>query len=428
MEVEKFNIEESVEGNKAKIKVIGVGGGGTNMINRVAQDKELLPVTLIAANTDAQHLEASKADIKIQLGDKLTKGLGAGMNPEVGRNSALESESKIRDILQGADIIFVAAGLGGGTGTGAAPVIAKIAREIGALTISIVTTPFKYEGKKREKLANQGLEEMEVHSDSIVIIPNSKLSAIIDKSTSYRDAFKIVDSILFRAVNGMCGVIINHGDGDMNVDFADLKTVMKYKGRALMGIGEASGERSAINALKNAIESPLLENVSLEGASGALIHFQFNPNYPLLEIEESMNYIHESVDEYADVIFGTTPDEAMDESQIKVTIIATGFNKKGENSPSILETDTVDMMDETQIKPDKANIQEIKHHISDDSDDAPIANTIIEKKEEEPKEKKEEPNVELSLQKIISSIDNLSSVDSNDLDYPTVLRNTWRKK
>lgn len=406
--MDKFNIQEASGHNIAKIKVIGVGGGGTNMINRIAQDKESLPITLIAANTDAQHLEASDADIKIQLGSELTKGLGAGMNPEVGKNSALESEAKIREVLEGADIVFVAAGLGGGTGTGAAPVVARIAREVGALTISTVTTPFKYEGKKREKIAIAGLEEIQSESDSIVVIPNSKLSSIIDRTTGYKDAFAIVDTILFRAVNGICGVIINHGHGDMNVDFADLRTIMKYKGKALMGIGKASGERAAINALKNAIESPLLDDVSLDGASGVLIHFQFHPNYPLVEIEESMtSVVYERVEEYADVILGTTPDESITEEDfVAVTIIATGFNKKSDmKESSILETEMQENMSEADESIDKS---------------------MVDKTEIQNEEIHQEEPMDLSMQKIIDNIENsIPNVDSNNLEHPTIIRNSF---
>lgn len=319
-----FNIQEKV--NMARIKVIGVGGGGTNMINHMAREA-ILPITLIAANTDAQHLNSSLAPIKIQLGEKLTKGLGAGAVPNIGKEAAIESVEEISEALQDSDIVFVAAGLGGGTGTGAAPIVASIAKELGALTICVVTKPFKYEGRKRKKLAEEGLDELKKNCDSIVVIPNDKLKSAVDKNTGFKDAFKVVDNILFRAVNGMSGVILEHGESDINVDFADMKTVMSHKGMALMGIGEATGDSAPTEALKRAIESPLLDDVNLDGARGILIHFTFHPDYSYVEIENAMDVIDDTVDEEADVIFGTTTDENMQKDMVKVILIATGFDK-----------------------------------------------------------------------------------------------------
>jgi cell division protein FtsZ len=327
-----FNIEEKVD--MADIKVIGVGGGGTNMINHMAS-KETLPITLIAANTDAQHLNSSAASLKIQIGEKRTKGLGAGAVPDVGKEAALESVEEIAMALQDTDIVFVAAGLGGGTGTGAAPVVASIAKETGALTICVVTKPFKYEGRKRRKLADQGLAELKKCCDSIVVIPNDKLKSAVDKTTGFKDAFKVVDDVLFRAVNGMAGVILEHGESDINVDFADMKTVMSHKGMALMGIGEANGENSPIEALRRAIESPLLDDVDLDGAQGILIHFTFHPNYPYIEIEDAMEVIDDTVDEDADVIFGTTTDESIPLDTVKVILIATGFDRELDEAPVV---------------------------------------------------------------------------------------------
>jgi len=325
--MEPFSIEESKTLTGARIVAVGVGGGGGNMIGYMLRD-QIPGIELIMANTDAQVLEQGIAATKIQLGAKLTKGLGAGMKPEVGKESALESYEDIARALEGADIVFVAAGLGGGTGTGAAPIIAKIAKEVGALTIAVVTKPFSFEGKKRLKLAEEGLEELKRESDSIVVIPNDKLLSIIDPKLGIKESFKIVDSVLARAVSGTSGVILSSGDNDINLDFADLQTVMSHRGLALMGVGEYQGENAAYEAIKNAIESPLLDNMSINGALGVLVHFSMHPEFPFMELSAAMDVVHNSVDDGADVIFGTTTDENIPEDFIRITLVATGFEKK----------------------------------------------------------------------------------------------------
>ncbi len=325
--MEPFSIEESTTLTGARIVAIGVGGGGGNMIGYML--KEQIPgIELIMANTDAQVLEQGIAATKIQLGAKLTKGLGAGMKPEVGKESALESYEDLTRALQGADIVFVAAGLGGGTGTGAAPIIAKCAKDVGALTIAVVTKPFSFEGKKRLKLAEEGLQELKNESDCIVVIPNDKLLSIIDPKLGIKESFKIVDSVLARAVSGTSGVILASGDNDINLDFADLQTVMSHRGLALMGVGEYKGENAAYEAIKNAIESPLLDNMSVNGALGVLVHFNMHPEFPFMELSAAMDVVHNSVDEGADVIFGTTTDESLPKDFIRITLVATGFEKK----------------------------------------------------------------------------------------------------
>ncbi|MBN2870256.1 MAG: cell division protein FtsZ [Campylobacterales bacterium] len=325
--MEPFSIEESKTLTGARIVAVGVGGGGGNMIGYML--KEQIPgIELIMANTDAQVLEQGSAATKIQLGAKLTKGLGAGMKPEVGKESALESYEDLARALEGADIVFVAAGLGGGTGTGAAPIIAKIAKEVGALTIAVVTKPFSFEGKKRLKLADDGLEELKKESDSIVVIPNDKLLSIIDPKLGIKESFKIVDSVLARAVSGTSGVILASGDNDINLDFADLQTVMSHRGLALMGVGEYKGDNAAYEAIKNAIESPLLDNMSITGALGVLVHFSMHPEFPFMELSAAMDVVHNSVDDSADVIFGTTTDENLPQDFIRITLVATGFEKK----------------------------------------------------------------------------------------------------
>lgn len=333
-----FSIEESKSTYGAKIKVIGVGGGGGNMVNHMIS-QGITGIDLIVANTDAQALDHSLATTKIQIGEKKTKGLGAGMVPEVGKESALESYEEIKSALENADIVYVASGLGGGTGTGAAPVIAQAAKEIGALTVSVVTKPFMFEGRKRLKLADAGLNELKKESDSIVVIPNDKLLAIVDKGLGIKDSFKIVDDVLSRAVGGMSQVVLSSGQSDINVDFADVKTVMSHRGMALMGVGESTGDSAASEAVKSAIESPLLDNMSINGALGVLIHFHIPPTCPLSDISEAMNVVYDSVDEDADVIFGTTTDENMDENSVKVTIVATGFENKLEKTKELKELD-----------------------------------------------------------------------------------------
>ncbi len=331
---EPFNIEEVTKITGANIKAVGVGGGGGNMIAHMINEG-IEGIELIVANTDAQALSTSKAHTKIQLGEKLTRGLGAGMKPEIGKEAALESYEHLKEKFDGADIVFISAGMGGGTGTGAAPVIAQAAKEVGALTISVVTRPFKFEGRKRARLAEEGIEELKKESDSIVVIPNDKLLSIVDRKLGIRDSFKIVDDVLARAVGGISGVILSYGQNDINLDFADVQTVMSHRGLALMGVGEAVGENSAYEAIKSAVESPLLDNVSINGAMGVLVHFTIHPDYPLVDIGEAMDVVYESADEDAHVIFGTTTNENMSPDQVKITLIATGFEAQKEQQEPI---------------------------------------------------------------------------------------------
>jgi cell division protein FtsZ len=324
-----FTIEESTATNGARIVAIGVGGGGGNMVGHMINEG-VEGIEMIVANTDAQVLQSSFAPTKIQMGTRLTKGLGAGMKPSVGKDSAIESYDDIRTAIEGADIVFVAAGLGGGTGTGAAPVIAQIAKDVGALTIAVVTKPFSFEGRKRHKLAEEGLNDLKKESDSIVIIPNDKLLSIIDKNLGLKESFRIVDAVLAQAVSGTSGVILASGDNDINLDFADLKTVMCHQGIALMGVGEYQGENAAYEAIRSAIESPLLDNMSINGAMGVLVHFTMHPDFPMISISEAMGVVEESADEDADVIFGTTTDATLPVDYIKITLVATGFEHEDE--------------------------------------------------------------------------------------------------
>ena len=337
--MEEFEIdivETKCHTTDAKIKAIGVGGGGGNMINHMINEG-IHNIDLIVANTDAQALNSSIAPYKMQLGLNATRGLGAGMVPDKGREAALESFDDIKTMLEGADIVFISAGLGGGTGTGAAPIIAQAAKEIGALTVSIVTSPFKFEGRKRTKLAREGLEELKRESDSIIVVPNEKLLSIVEKNLGIKESFSMVDDILAQAVGGISKVILSHGDNDINLDFADVKTVMSHRGLALMGAGYAVGANAAYDAAKIAIESPLLDNVSIDGAMGVLVHFDIHPEYPIMEIGEAMDIVEESADDDASVIFGTTTNEDMEIDEVRITIVATGF----EDKDAIVETKSI---------------------------------------------------------------------------------------
>ena len=307
----------------AKIIVIGVGGGGSNAVNRMIE-AGIKGVQFIVVNTDVQALNDSRAPIKIQLGSELTRGLGAGANPTIGRQAAIEDTEKIMDVLEGADMVFVTTGLGGGTGTGAAPVIAALAIELGALTVAVVTKPFTVEGKKRMRQAEEGLAELRGCVDTIITIPNSKLKEVEEK-ISIMEAFRRADDILLQAVQGISNLITV--PGIINLDFADVKSVMQGMGVALMGIGHGSGDGAAIKAMKAAIDSKLLEENSIKGARGALINITGSKDMPLDEIEDAISLIHEEADEEANIIFGTVFDESMEDS-VKITVIATGFDNK----------------------------------------------------------------------------------------------------
>ena len=303
----------------AKMKVIGVGGGGCNMINHMIREGfTKTDVELMVANTDAQALEKSIANTRILLGENTTKGLGCGMDPALAKMAAEENYDDLKDRLDYSDIVFVGSGLGGGTGTGAAPIVAKAAKEKKALTIGVVTTPFGFEGKKRMRLAQEGLEELKKECDSIIVIPNQNLLKIIDKKTGLKDAFKIVDNVLFQAVNGMISVILESGDSDINVDYADVKKVMTHRGLALMGIGVS------------------------HGAMGVLVHFKMSPDCSLLEIESAMNIIEDTVDKDADVTWGTTTDPKMENNRVEVTLIATGFERSIEEKKQVASDNVAD--------------------------------------------------------------------------------------
>lgn len=304
----------------AVIKVVGVGGGGTNAVNRMV-DAGLRGVEFIAVNTDAQALLMCDADIKIHIGAKITRGLGAGANPEVGRQAADESRDELREALKGADMVFVTAGKGGGTGTGAAPVIAEIARELGALAVGVVTKPFSFEGRKRASQAEQGIESLSKKVDTLIIIPNDRLLQVVERRTSIVDAFKVADDVLRQGVQGITDLITV--PGLINLDFADVRTIIRNAGSALMGIGTASGEHRGVEAARAAISSPLLES-SIDGATGILLNITGGRDLGLFEVNEAAEIISTAADPDANVIFGAVIDESMDD-QMRVTVIATGF-------------------------------------------------------------------------------------------------------
>ncbi len=323
-----FEMVDPIESG-ARIKAIGIGGGGGNAVNTMIEEG-LKGVDFIVANTDSQALDANKADIKIQIGDSLTKGLGAGANPEVGRRAAMEDKERIREFLAGADMIFITAGMGGGTGTGAGPVIASVAREVGALTVGVVTKPFIFEGKRRMQQAEEGIRELKDKVDTLVVIPNQRLLSIAGKSTTLLETFKVADGVVTQAVRGIADLIVT--PGLINLDFADVRTVMREMGFALMGAASATGENRALEAAQQAISSPLLEDVSINGARGVLINVTGGADMSLFEVNEAATLIQAEAHEDATIIFGAVIDEAI-EDELRITVIATGFGDEGVHMP-----------------------------------------------------------------------------------------------
>ncbi|OFZ19053.1 MAG: cell division protein FtsZ [Bdellovibrionales bacterium RBG_16_40_8] len=318
-----FELEET-SSIGANIKVIGVGGGGGNAVQTMIEGG-LSGIEFVVANTDRQALEANKSNKKIQLGADLTKGLGAGANPEIGKRAAIESYNDVVEALEGADMVFVTGGMGGGTGTGGAPIVAKIARELGALTIGVVTRPFVFEGKKRKKHADQGVSELRENVDTLIVIPNQKLLTVAGEKTPLLETFKRADEVLLQAVKGISDLI--NIRGLINLDFADIRTVMANKGMAIMGTGVAKGDNRAVEAASQAISSPLLENISIEGATGIIINVTGGPDLTLWEVNEASTLITEAAHEDAEVIFGAVINSEMKE-EIHVTVIATGFQSR----------------------------------------------------------------------------------------------------
>ncbi len=322
---------EDAQPATARIKVIGVGGGGGNAVERMIA-AQVAGIEFVTANTDLQALRRNRAPVKLQLGMKLTKGLGAGANPEIGRSAALEDSEVVREALAGADMVFVTAGLGGGTGTGAAPIIANLARELGSLVVAVVTKPFGFEGRRRRQQAEEGLAALRQVVDTVITIPNDKLLHTVDRQTSVAAAFLMADDILRQAVQGISDLITV--PGEINLDFADVKTIMSGMGMALMGTGVAEGEHRAVEAAQRAISSPLLEDASIHGARGVLINVTGGEDMTLLEVSEAANIIQEAADPDANIIFGTVIDRAL-QGKVKVTVIATGFLRDEARVPSL---------------------------------------------------------------------------------------------
>jgi cell division protein FtsZ len=319
-----FELDEAPQA--AKIKVIGLGGGGSNAVSRMMASS-FTGVEFIVANTDAQALRASPAPIKVQLGAKLTQGLGAGSNPEIGRDAALEDPEAITRLLEGADMVFITAGLGGGTGTGAAPVVASLAKDLGILTVAVVTKPFHFEGRKRMLQAEAGLDALRGVVDTLITIPNQRLLSVVERGTPLVEAFRVADSVLQQAVQGISDLILV--PGLINLDFADVRTIMSGMGMAMMGTGLGHGEHRALEAAQKAVASPLLDDASIDGARGVLINFTGGPDLALHEVEEAARIVQEAAHEEANIIFGAVIDPAL-QDEVRITVIATGFSDRRE--------------------------------------------------------------------------------------------------
>lgn len=352
--------------SSARIRVIGIGGSGKNAINHMVASK-VKGVDFIVINTDAQDLQQSAAKAKIHIGKNLTRGLGAGMNPAVGKRAAEETQSEIQDTLRGSDMVFIAGGMGGGTCTGAAPIVAKIAKETGALTVAVVTKPFSFEGQQRMRLAEQGLDELRKEVDALIVIPNDRLLAVVDQNTTVRSAFALCDEVLRQAVEGVSDLITT--PGNINLDFADIKSIMEDAGSALMGVGIAQGDKRAEEAARLAINSPLLD-ISINGAKGVLLSIAGGEDLGLLEVQAAAQIVTESIDKNAKVIFGTSKDERLKKGEVRVTVIATGFpeeapsahgqplfqigakkEKKEEEAGKIYNTVMPNRMDDEEVVP-----------------------------------------------------------------------------
>ena len=368
-----FDVESD---NFARIKVIGVGGGGNNAVNRMVE-AQLKGVEFIAINTDKQALYTSKAEYKIQIGDKLTRGLGAGANPEIGKKAAEESKEEIIQLLEGSDMVFVTAGMGGGTGTGAAPLVAQLAKEMGILTVGVVTKPFVFEGKVRMKNAERGIEDLKANVDTLITIPNDKLLQLVQKNTSMLEAFSIADNVLKQGIQSISDLIAV--PGLINLDFADVTSIMKEQGLAHMGMGNAVGENRAIEAAREAIQSPLLET-SIDGAKGILLNITGGSNLGLFEINEASTLVQESCDPEANIIFGASIREDLGD-EINITVIATGFESNKRNESKVSET--LNKFSSKTFEPETKKVETV---VSE-----PVKETIVIK--EEPKKVEEEDDM-----------------------------------
>ncbi len=401
----------------AKIKVVGVGGSGNNAISRMI-DAKIKGVEFVAINTDAQALHHSKAQEKVHIGKNLTKGLGAGMNPEIGRQAAEENRDEIQEVLKGADMVFVACGLGGGTGSGAAPIVAETAKELGALTVGVVTKPFAFEGSQRRAIAEEALENLKDRVDTLITIPNDKLLSIIDRKTTLVNAFRIVDDVLRQGVQGISDLITK--PGIVNVDFADVRAIMEDSGSALMGIGIASGENRAAEAAKAAINSPLLE-LSIDGAKGVLFNISGSSDLAMLEINEAANIITENIDTNAKVIFGAVADDQIRKGEVQITVVATGFDIPRSKDASVGLVNRVPSM-ATRQKTAQAAGEEDRSKDEEEILDEVIA--FPTRKIEQPVMIIEE---KIQPRNINSRAESKELVEEEDLEIPAFIRRKMKK-
>lgn len=368
-------------GQPAKIKVVGIGGGGGNAISSMVAEESIAGVEFIVLNTDAQALLNHKADVKIQIGENLTKGLGSGGDPEIGLKAAEESREKIKEHLSGSDMVFITCGEGGGTGTGGAPIVAEVAKETGALTVAVVTKPFDFEGQKRKLVAEEGIERLKEKVDTLIVIPNQKVLEIIDNKVSVLQAFKKIDAILHHAVKGIADLITT--PGLINVDFADIKSIMANAGTALMGIGTGTGEKRALAAIKEAISSPLLD-ISIEGAKGVLFNIIGGPDLTMYEVNEAASVIGKTVDPDAEIIFGAVIDDKMMD-QVKLTLIATRFDEgrlrlmKFKSKNQILTPKIEDQKKEVKNKIEKPDLDDLEEDLVEEESEFDIP-TFLRKK------------------------------------------------
>ena len=417
-----FEFEEEIRGS-AKIKIVGVGGGGCNAVNSMIE-LGLKGVEFIALNTDAQALKNSKADVKIQIGTETTKGLGAGANPEIGRLAMEESKDKLTNLLADANMVFIASGMGGGTGTGAAPVVANIASDLGALTVAVVTKPFKFEGAKRKKNADNGINILKENVDTLIVVHNQRLIDSVAQATTMVDAFHEVDSVLHKAIRGTTDLITI--EGEINLDFADVKTVMQGMGDAMMGVGEASGDHRSVEAIQSAIQSSLLENVDIKGASGILINFTGSKGMTLFEINDAMDVIYDAAGgDDANIIFGTVIDEELDDT-IRVTVIATGFNS-GHTDNSINLDNSFTNSNNSRINSNNERLENFNNRNnnnfkSNNIEEPSISRRVVEVDNNRNRERKSMSNLNTE-NKSLSSVTAAPAYDGVDYELPAFLRN-----
>ncbi|MBT4277459.1 cell division protein FtsZ [Candidatus Falkowbacteria bacterium] len=396
----------------AKIKVIGVGGSGNSVVNRMISAK-IRGVDFLAINTDVQALHASKAKNKLHIGKTLTRGLGAGMNPEVGKKAAEENQNDIRDMLKGADMVFITCGLGGGTGSGAAPIVAEISKDLGALTIAVVTKPFSFEGVKRSEIAEEALQELSDKVDSIIVVPNDKLLEIIDKETSLLDAFNVSDNVLKQGVQGISELITV--PGLINVDFADVKAIMSEAGSSLMGIGESKGEDRAKKAAKAAIENSLLD-MSIDGAEGVLFSVTGSPDLTMHEVNEAAKVITELVDSEAKIIFGAIIDEDLKDT-VRITVVATGFNDSFNRG-----------FDRDRFQKSKETLEVQKENIDLPANKENKKEDVDEDKEEDFLSKEKKTSLFTEDKPVEEELEEEKTEEKNELDIPAFLRRKMKKK